>query len=132
MHLLCRNRDRGEEARQSIMEATGTQAVELHVVDVSSLADVRRFAQDWLRSERPVQTLVNNAGAYPILSASLVPASFQRRINGTVQTGFHRAGVLPLRRMLSPEGMEVSFATMFGGTFLLTSLLLPVRPSPFH
>jgi len=61
--LLCRNRERGEEAVESIRQATGSRRVKLCQVDLSDLADVERAAAT-LASE-PVDVLVHNAGVLP-------------------------------------------------------------------
>ena len=60
--LVCRNEQRGLEARDAIRKATGNQEVELALCDVGSQASVRQFAEDF-RHER-VDVLVNNAGVY--------------------------------------------------------------------
>ncbi len=57
--LLCRDPQRGEVARA---ELSREGEVELHQLDVSSLAAVRRFTAEWTR---PIDVLVNNAGVLP-------------------------------------------------------------------
>jgi NAD(P)-dependent dehydrogenase (short-subunit alcohol dehydrogenase family) len=57
--LLCRDERRGEQARA---ELAAEGRVELQRLDVSSLADVRRFAAQW---SGPIDALVNNAGVLP-------------------------------------------------------------------
>jgi len=96
VHLLCRNRERGEAARREIAAATGNPSVHLHVVDVSDGASVRAFAEAWNASGAPVHALINNAG------------------------------VLPADRTLTREGHEAGWATMMMQSYLLTGLLIPV------
>ena len=113
VHMICRNRERGERAQAEIVSETSGESssessksskcssqsksnVHLHIVDVSDVSDVKRFCKEFIASERRMSTLINNAG------------------------------VVPETRMVTKDGHEVSFATMAGGTFLLTSLLLPV------
>jgi NAD(P)-dependent dehydrogenase (short-subunit alcohol dehydrogenase family) len=96
VHLLCRNRERGEAARREIAAATGNPSVHLHVVDVSDAASVRAFAEAWNASGAPVHALINNAG------------------------------VLPAERTLTREGHEAGWATMMMQSYLLTGLLIPV------
>ncbi|KAJ8338733.1 hypothetical protein SKAU_G00355190 [Synaphobranchus kaupii] len=74
--------------------AGGNQDVHLRPLDTSSLASVRAFTEGVLREEEQLHILVNNAGA---------------------------SG---LSRQITPDGLEVSFATNHLGPFLLTSLLL--------
>uniref|UniRef100_A0A8C8BC21 Retinol dehydrogenase 11 n=1 Tax=Otus sunia TaxID=257818 RepID=A0A8C8BC21_9STRI len=92
--LACRNRERGQAAVEEIRAATGNPAVLLRLLDTSSLASVRAFAQAVLREETRLDVLVNNAGL----------------------TG------LPFA--ITPEGLEQTFATNYLGPFLLTNLLL--------
>ncbi|NWT46966.1 RDH12 dehydrogenase, partial [Uria aalge] len=92
--LACRNRERGQAAVEEIRAATGNPAVLLRLLDTSSLASVRAFAQAVLREEKRLDVLVNNAGL----------------------TG------LPFT--ITPEGLEKTFATNYLGPFLLTNLLL--------
>ena len=59
--LVCRNRERGEEALQKIVDTTGNKSVELEVCDLASLAAVRELAE--ALSKRDTHVLVHNAGA---------------------------------------------------------------------
>lgn len=93
--MLCRNAERGEASRQSIIRETGNENVHLHKVDVSSIASVRDFADAFLAKNTKVDVLVNNAG------------------------------ILPVERELSADGMESCLAVALCGTYLLTGLLLP-------
>ncbi|GAA3526999.1 oxidoreductase [Nocardioides daeguensis] len=70
--------------------------VEVRQVDVSSLDSVRTFAKGLVADGRPVDVLVNNAG------------------------------VLGVPHAVTPEGVEMHFATNYLGHFLLARLLLPV------
>jgi dehydrogenase/reductase SDR family protein 12 len=63
LELVCRDEGRGEQAMQSIREATGNDRIRLVVADVSSLAAVRDAAI--ALSKRPVDALVHNAGLLP-------------------------------------------------------------------
>ncbi|XP_068005471.1 retinol dehydrogenase 13-like isoform X2 [Melanerpes formicivorus] len=92
--LACRSQERGQAAVEEIRAATGNPAVLLRLLDTSSLASVRAFAQAVLREETRLDVLVNNAGV----------------------TG------LPFT--VTPEGLEMTFATNYLGPFLLTNLLL--------
>ncbi|HEX9186197.1 MAG TPA: SDR family NAD(P)-dependent oxidoreductase [Vicinamibacteria bacterium] len=70
--------------------------VELAVVDVASRASVRAFARDLAARHPRLDVLVNNAGIW-------------------IE-----------RRRLSPDGVELTWATNVLGTFLVTDLLLPL------
>ncbi len=95
VHMLARNRERGEDARARISERTGSDRLELELCDVSSLESVRAFAADFRARRGELHVLVNNAG------------------------------VMPPERTHTPEGFELGFATNVLGPFLLTALLLP-------
>lgn len=60
--LACRSQERGQAAVEEIRAATGNPAVLLRLLDTSSLASVRAFAQAVLREEKRLDVLVNNAG----------------------------------------------------------------------
>ncbi|XP_064407902.1 retinol dehydrogenase 11 isoform X2 [Latimeria chalumnae] len=100
--LACRNPQRGQRALEEIQRLAGNTDVHLRIVDTSSLASVRKFAERINQEEKRLDILVNNAGA----------------------------SGLPIA--ITPEGLELTFATNFLGPFLLTSLLLDLmkRSSP--
>ncbi|KAL7844122.1 hypothetical protein SRHO_G00226610 [Serrasalmus rhombeus] len=92
--LACRSEARGTAALQDIRQRSGNQNVHLRLIDTSSLESVRKFAAQILQEEKELHILVNNA------AASGLP------------------------RGITPDGLEVSFATNHIGPFLLTNLLL--------
>jgi NAD(P)-dependent dehydrogenase (short-subunit alcohol dehydrogenase family) len=97
VHMLVRNRERGEKAAAQVEgrlpAASGT--LELEPCDLSDLGSVRRFSESFLARNQRLDLLV------------------------------HNAGVLPSQRSHSADGLELTFATNVVGPFLLTSLLLP-------
>jgi dehydrogenase/reductase SDR family protein 12 len=94
--LLARSEERGERARAAVVERSGNEDVEVGLCDLSDLQSVRRFAASFSAEAPGLHVLVNNAG------------------------------VLPGERTLSPEGIELTFATNVLGPFLLTNLLIPL------
>jgi NAD(P)-dependent dehydrogenase (short-subunit alcohol dehydrogenase family) len=90
--LLCRDRARGEAASAEIRRGTGAD-VSLLVADLSSQAEIRRAAREFLASGRPLHVLLNNAG------------------------------VVLMRRSETVDGIETTFAVNHLGYFLLTRLL---------
>jgi NAD(P)-dependent dehydrogenase (short-subunit alcohol dehydrogenase family) len=102
--LACRNQQKGEQALARLLaEAPGSSA-ELVLLDVSLLADVRRFVAEFLTRQQPLDILINNAGIM-----ALNP------------------------RQVTSEGFERQFATNHLGHFELTGLLLPAimaAPAP--
>jgi dehydrogenase/reductase SDR family protein 12 len=95
VHMLVRNRDKGESARARISERTGSDRLQVEVCDVSSLDSVREFSSRFVAEQGELHALVNNAG------------------------------VMPPERTNTEEGFELAFATNVLGPFLLTNLLLP-------
>ena len=92
--LVCRNRAKGEETVRGIRAATGNDSVELMVADLASQAEIRRLAEAFLSTRRPLHVLVNNAG------------------------------IFNLRRETTTDGLEATFAVNHLAYFLLTNLLL--------
>lgn len=92
--ITARNRSKGEVALASLREATPPGLVELAMLDLASLADVRRFAAELLSNHDRIDVLVNNAG--------LIQSS----------------------RSETVDGFETTFAVNHLGPFLLTNLLL--------
>lgn len=90
VHLVARNEEKGQKALAEV----GRDA-ELHLCDLSNVAEIRGFAADFLESGAGLDVLINNAG------------------------------VMPSEREYTDEGFELTFATNLLGPYLLTDLLLP-------
>ncbi len=69
VHMVCRNVERGQQARDAIIAATRNPRVELHVVDIADVAQVKAFATQFLARDEPLTCLVNNDG---FLAAKMV------------------------------------------------------------
>jgi dehydrogenase/reductase SDR family member 12 len=61
VHAVCRNPDRGREARALVAEETGIE-FHLHFCDLADLSKVREFARAFLADGLPLDVLINNAG----------------------------------------------------------------------
>lgn len=96
LRLLVRSQQRGEGARAAITARSGNSDIQVSVADLSDLRSVRQFAERFTQEEPRLDVLVNNAGA------------------------------LPTKPTLSPDGIELTFATNVLGPFLLTNLLIPL------
>ncbi len=92
--LVCRDRARGEAAVAEIAAQSGSHRVDLMLADLSSQAEIRRLASDFLATGRPLHVLLNNAG------------------------------LMNTERTLTVDGIETTFAVNHLGYFLLTLLLL--------
>jgi dehydrogenase/reductase SDR family member 12 len=93
--LLVRDLERGARVCAEISARTGNDAIEVHECDLASLDSVRVCAASLGDAFAAIDVLINNAG------------------------------VLPERRELSEDGIELCFATNVVGPFLLTYLLAP-------
>ena len=96
--LHGRDRAKGEETVRAIHEATGSDRLALYLADLSSLAEVRGFAEQVLAEHERLDVLVNNAGI--------------GRGDGS--------------REVSEDGYELRLAVMYLAPFLLTGLLEPL------
>jgi NAD(P)-dependent dehydrogenase (short-subunit alcohol dehydrogenase family) len=97
--IVCRDRDKGEVARDEIVRETRNENVELMIADFSDLSRIRRLAAE-VKAKRPrLHALVNNAGAYND------------------------------KRRLTADGYEATFAVNHLGYFLLTVELLDLLKS---
>lgn len=92
--LACRDVEKAKETATQIVVETPTCQVVVHELDLSSLASVRKFANEILKSEPKIDILINNAG------------------------------VACTPQWKSEDGYEMQFATNHLGHFLLTLLLL--------
>src|SRR5260370_27852742 len=95
--LISRSEEKAQGAANRIMNIVPQARLELGVMDLSKPRSVRRFAESQLASDRPINTLINNAGI-----------------------------MAPRKRLASEDGFELQFATNVLGHFLLTGLLLPL------
>ena len=94
--LACRNSEKAEAAKETIIAETGNPNVVAMPIDTSSLTSVRAFADQFIATGEKVYALVNNAGI----------------------SSMGHGGT-------TDEGFELIFATNYLGHFLLTNLLLP-------
>jgi retinol dehydrogenase-12 len=62
VHLGCRSLAKGEAAVGAITAATGSDQVQLLLLDLADLASVRKAADEFLRLGEPLHVLINNAG----------------------------------------------------------------------
>jgi len=93
--MVCRDSPRGKAARDEIVSRTKNDSVELYIADMSSLASVRRLADEFAAKHSGLDVLINNAAVF--LS----------------------------KRIVTQDGFEQMFATNYLGPFLLTRLLIP-------
>lgn len=97
--IVGRRLQRCEAAADEIRRTAGNSNVDFLVADLSSQKEVRRLAQEFKERRDRLDVLINNAGA------------------------------LFLSRVLSPDGIEMTFALNHLSCFLLTNLLLDLLKS---
>ncbi len=97
--VVGRDQQRTASIVNEIRQATGNPVVDFLLADLSSQAQIRNLAEELMRRYDRLDVLVNNAGAYF------------------------------LRRQLSVDGIEMTFATNHLNYFLLTNLLLELIKS---
>lgn len=92
--MMCRSKERGEEAQKEVIELTGNKKVDLLLCDLSSLESIRKFVSEFKSKYQKLHILINNAG------------------------------VMLSKRGISVDGFEMNFAVNHLAPFLLTNLLL--------
>ncbi len=95
MVLIARNREKAQRVAAEIASETDNSDIDILLADLSSLVSIRRVAEEFLDSGRPLHILLNNAG------------------------------VVMLGREESADGFEMTFAVNHLAYFSLTNLLLP-------
>lgn len=92
--MVCRSRERGEQALEQAKEQSGSERIKLMLCDLGSLDSIREFARAFKEQHTKLDVLVNNAG------------------------------VVSLKRELTKDGFEMMLGVNHLGHFLLTGLLL--------
>lgn len=94
IYMACRNADKCEKARREIVKLSGNTNVFNRTLNLSSLKSIREFAEQFLKEEKRLDILINNAG------------------------------VMSTPRQLTEDGFEQQLGINHLGHFLLTNLLL--------
>lgn len=97
--LACRNMQKAEEAKAEILHVQPEAKIKSMIVDMSSLADVRKFADQFKTYYNRLDLLINNAG------------------------------IMMSPYKVNEDGFENQFATNYLGHFALAGLLLPILTS---
>ncbi|XP_029981582.1 dehydrogenase/reductase SDR family member 12 [Sphaeramia orbicularis] len=61
IHMVCRNQERADAAKNEIVEQSKNQNVHVHIVDMSNMRQVWEFAQNFSQNNT-LHVLINNAG----------------------------------------------------------------------
>ena len=89
--LLCRNAEKGRAVIDGIRQQSAGARIDMLVADLGSQKAIRRAAEEFKSSGRPLHVLFNNAG------------------------------LVSSRRQVTEEGYEVTFAVNHLGPFLITN-----------
>jgi NAD(P)-dependent dehydrogenase (short-subunit alcohol dehydrogenase family) len=92
--MVVRSQEKGQKALDEIVSKTGNHSVSLMICDMSSMASIRRFVVDLKNRFSHLDVLINNAGAEFV------------------------------KRQVTAEGFEQTFAVDYLAPFLLTYELL--------
>lgn len=92
--LACRNTEKGNVARDQLVQQTPATSIEVREIDLASLASIRQYAEAFKTEHTRLDILVNNAG------------------------------VMATPRRTTADGFELQFGTNHMGHFALTGLLL--------
>lgn len=92
--ILCRSKEKGQDAVKEIIEQSGNQDIQLLIADLSNQRMVRQAADEFKEKFDKLDVLINNAAVF-----------------------------LP-KRSETEDGIETTFATNYLSHFLLTHLLL--------
>jgi dehydrogenase/reductase SDR family member 12 len=113
VHLLARDRSRGEDARAAVAEQADAE-VHLHLCDLSRLASVHEFAQRFATEVPALDVLVNNAGVLTperTLSADGIELTFAVNVLAPFRLTAELLG--PLRRAAPSRVINVSSGGMY-------------------
>jgi NAD(P)-dependent dehydrogenase (short-subunit alcohol dehydrogenase family) len=92
--MVARNKEKGEQTLVNVKQTSGNSNVDLLIADLSSMNQVRNLAEEFKQRYAKLHVLINNAG------------------------------LANLRRYVTEDGYETTFATNYLAAFLLTNLLL--------
>lgn len=94
--MLCRSKERGEEALQNVRAISGNNSVELMLCDLGSIKSIKDFCVEFKKKYQQLNVLINNAGV--------------------ILPGYHQ----------TTDGYELHFGVNHLGHFLLTNELLDI------
>ncbi|XP_031955599.1 dehydrogenase/reductase SDR family member 12 isoform X5 [Corvus kubaryi] len=95
VHLVCRNKERAEVAKEEIVTETGNQNIFLHIVDVSNPKEIWKFAEKF-QNEHKLNVLINNAGCM-VNSRELTEDGLEKNFaTNTLGTYIMTTALLPL------------------------------------
>lgn len=119
--MFCRNRMKAEEALKELIKETGNDAIDIFIVDFSSLKSIEKTAAEFKEKYNALDVLVNNAGAtFASFEKSEDDLEMTMAVNhfGYFATTFH---LLPLLQSGS-RIVNVSSKAHYGGQIDLNTI----------
>ena len=127
--MVCRNKEKGEAARQEIEKKTENASVDLLLCDLSSLAEVRTLAAEVRNRYGKLNVLVNNAGLFSL--SGKTKDGFERTFAVDYLAPFLLTNLLlELLKSSAPSRIvNVSSVALFGGHVDLDAIETGSLPS---
>jgi NAD(P)-dependent dehydrogenase (short-subunit alcohol dehydrogenase family) len=119
--MFCRNRMKAEEALKELIKETGNDAIDIFIVDFSSLKSIEKTSAEFKEKYNALDVLVNNAGAtFASFEKSEDDLEMTMAVNhfGYFATTFH---LLPLLQSGS-RIVNVSSKAHYGGQIDLNTI----------
>jgi NAD(P)-dependent dehydrogenase (short-subunit alcohol dehydrogenase family) len=134
-HVLlgCRDAAKGQQALDRLKTEAPAGSAELVLLDVSSLADVRRAAQELIDRAVVLDGLINNAGVMALNPRQVTADGFERQFATNHLGHFALTGLLLPSLMASPAPRVVTVASLAhqGGKIHFDDLQLERGYSPW-
>jgi NAD(P)-dependent dehydrogenase (short-subunit alcohol dehydrogenase family) len=110
--LACRSAEKGQAALARLLAEVPGSSAELVLLDVSSIADVRRFATAFLARNLPLDILINNAGVMALKPRQVTQEGFERQLATNHLGHFALTGLLMPALMAAPAPRVVTVASL--------------------
>mgnify|MGYP000306535768 FL=1 len=94
LHLLSRTQKSGNRIKENIIKSTNNESIDVYECDLSLQKNIHKFVNDFKQKNDGLDVLINNAG------------------------------IIPKKRIITIEGIEMQFAVNYIAPFLLSHLLL--------
>ncbi|XP_068038215.1 dehydrogenase/reductase SDR family member 12 isoform X4 [Anomalospiza imberbis] len=130
VHLVCRNKERAEVAKEEIVTETGNQNIFLHIVDISNPKEIWKFAEKF-QNEHKLNVLINNAGCM-VNNRELTEDGLEKNfatntldLQGKCTPHFFTGITFPHPRNSIPEPFWLQILTG-ECTYIMTTALVPL------